>query len=247
MNANKVFCGDARRLLASLADESIDAVISDPMYGTSKNCRYDWGLDPALGNPEKHWAYHQPIYDECRRVLKPGGVLAWAQSAKFCGHFGEWFGDHRIWTLTRFRTKGKNATGHVWVVQTKERLPVRFPDRDALVVYDAVGPLRKLHPCIKMVEELEFIVEALTDPGQIVFDCCCGLGSTLIAAQRLGRQWIGCDLSPTYCQIALRRLALAEPRCTATKRGTDPRSTDPASHESLLAHRRRAHAECPAQ
>jgi site-specific DNA-methyltransferase (adenine-specific) len=208
MTANKVFCGDARRLLASLPDESIDGVITDPMYGTGKDFQYDWGPDPALGDPEKHWAYHRPIYDECRRVLKPGGVLAWAQGAKFYRHFERWFGAHRVWTLTRFRSNGVGATGHIWVVQTKEQQPVRLPDRDALVVYDDVGRLRKLHPCIKMVEELEFLVESLTAPGDTVLDCFCGLGSTLIAAQRLGRQWIGCDLSPTYCQIALRRLAL---------------------------------------
>lgn len=202
----KVFHADARKLLAALPTASVDAVITDAMYGTAKNCEYDWGVDPAGGDPEKHWRYHEPIYKECRRVLMPGGVLAWGQGAKFCEHFDHWFGGHRLWTLTRFRRKGMTATGHTWVVQTREQEPVEFPQKDSLVIYEDVGPLRKLHPCIKPVEELEFLVESLTEPGDLVLDCFCGLGSTLIAAERLCRRWIGGDISKRYCQLAMMRL-----------------------------------------
>ena len=208
----KVFHADALALLQSMPGESVHAVIADAMYGTSQICQYEWGLDPAKGDPTKHWAYHQPIYRECLRVLKPGGVLSWAQGAKFCQYFRGWFGDHRLWTLTRFRLQGKNATGHVWIVQTRERKPIPFPDQDALVIYDSVGLLRRSHPCIKPVEELTFMVKSLTSPGDIVLDCFCGLGSTLMAAQQLGRRWIGCDISRKYCQITMRRLRTSEAR-----------------------------------
>jgi DNA modification methylase len=99
------------------------------------------------------------------------------------------------------------ATGHAWVVQTKERQPVEFPHRDSLVMFDTLGPLRTVHPCIKPPEEPAFLIEALTEPGQIVLDCFCGLGSTLVAAEGLGRRWIGCDMSRRYCQITMKRLA----------------------------------------
>ena len=204
---NKVFHGDARRLLRALPTGSLDAVITDAMYGTARNYRYDWGLDPAKGDPVKHWKYHEPIYQECLRVLKPGGVLAWGQGCKFIGHFPRWFGGHRVWTLTRFSDSALIAVGNIWMVQTREQQPIEFPHRDSLVMCnrEAYLPFRKLHPCPKPVEELAFMVESLTQPGQIVLDCCCGLGSTLIAAQQLGRQWIGCDLSRRYGQVALRR------------------------------------------
>ena len=52
---NKVFHGDARNLLRALPTASLDAVITDAMYGTSKNCQYEWGPDPANGDPAKHW------------------------------------------------------------------------------------------------------------------------------------------------------------------------------------------------
>lgn len=202
----KVFHADALGLLRTMPVESVDAVIADAMYGTSKNCLYDWGPDPAKGDPAKHWQYHEPIYQECLRVLRPGGVLAWGQGAKFCQHFVAWFSGHRIWTLTRFRLSGMAATGHVWVVQTREQQPVDFPHRDSLVMYESLGALTGLHPCIKPPEEPAFLIETLTKPGQIVLDCFCGLGSTLVAAEKLNRRWIACDLSRRYCQVAMRRL-----------------------------------------
>ena len=179
------------------------------MYGTAKDYRYDWGSDPANGDPVKHWQYHEPIYQECLRVLKPGGILAWGQGAKFVHHFPKWFGGHRVWTLTRFGDGAMAAIGNVWVAQTRERQPIDFPQRDSLIMCDRAPylPLRKHHPCPQPCEELQFLVEALTQPSQIVLDCCCGLGSTLVAAESLGRKWIGCDLSRTYCQISMKRLA----------------------------------------
>jgi DNA modification methylase len=202
---NKVIHADAHKLLAALPTESIDAVIADAMYGTSKNCQYDWGFDPAKGDPVKHWQYHAPLHRECLRVLKPGGVLAWGQGAKFAKHFGRWFGGHRIWTITRYTEQ--NATAHVWVVQTKDQQPIEFPQRDLLVFHEKLGFLKKLHPCVKPVEELQFIVESLTQPNEILVDCFCGLGSTLLAAESLGRQWIGGDRSRRYCQWTMKRLA----------------------------------------
>ncbi len=214
---NKVFHEDALMLLQALPTASVDAVITDPMYGTGRKVEYDWGPDPAGGDPAKHWFYHEPMYQECRRVLKAGCAVAWAQSPKFHNYFSVWFGGHRLWTLTRYRQRGRNATGHVWIVQTREQKPVEFPHRDSLIsfetIFSSAAPdamtLREhnLHPCVKPVEEMAFMIDVLTKHGQIVLDCFCGLGSTLLAAEQLGRRWIGCDLSKQYCQRAMKRLA----------------------------------------
>jgi site-specific DNA-methyltransferase (adenine-specific) len=67
--------------------------------------------------------------------------------------------------------------------------------------------LKNLHRCPEPVEEMLFLIDALTQPGEIVFDCACGTGSTLVAAAQLSRRWIGCDKSRTYCQVAMKRLA----------------------------------------
>ncbi len=219
---NKVFRGDALDLLRRLPTATIDAVLTDAMYGTARNCRYDWGFDPARGDPVKHWLYHDPMYAECRRVLKPGGVLAWGQGFKFVPHFANWFGPHRIWSLICW-THGLNFIPNTWVVQTKERLPVDHPN-NMLVYVDRklFVPLKEFHPCPKPVEEMAFLIAALTKPGDLVLDCFCGLGSTLVAAQQLGRRWIGCDKSRTYCQVAMWRLAeLAKPKVASANGHAD--------------------------
>src|SRR5215470_9091717 len=100
---NQVFHGDALRLLRGMPTHAVDAVLADPMYGACKTPQqkttYDWGPDPCRGDPDQWWAYHGPIYQECLRVLRPGGRMAWAMGTKFRGHFHRWFKGHRIWAL----------------------------------------------------------------------------------------------------------------------------------------------------
>jgi hypothetical protein len=116
---NTVFHDYALTLLGVLPTASIAAVMADAMYGTAKNCRYEWGLDPANGDPVEHWLYHQAIYEECLRVLRPGGILAWGQGFKFIPHFDNWFGPHRVWSPI-CRAHGLNFIPNTWVVQTRE-------------------------------------------------------------------------------------------------------------------------------
>ena len=50
-------------------------------------------------------------------------------------------------------------------------------------------------PTQKPVALLERIVQASTDPGDVVLDPFCGCGTSIDAAQRLGRRWIGVDVT----------------------------------------------------
>jgi hypothetical protein len=53
---------------------------------------------------------------------------------------------------------------------------------------------------------LERIVEASSNPNSVVLDAFCGCGTALIAAEKLKRQWIGIDISPTACRVMAKRL-----------------------------------------
>ena len=207
---NQVFVGDVRRLLPTLPTNSLDAVLTDPMYGVAKEpgrgSTYDWGTDPCRGDPDQWWDYHRDIYHECLRVLRPGGRLALAMGVKFRDHFEGWFGGHRIWSMTRYNQRGLNVFGHIWIVQTREQMSVPFPDSNSLIICNTKPELLKKHPCPKSVEEMMFLVEHLSRRGDIVLDPFAGIGTTLVAAQRLGRRWVGCDLSRAYCRVALKRL-----------------------------------------
>lgn len=62
------------------------------------------------------------------------------------------------------------------------------------------------YPTQKPVTLLERILQASSSPQGVVLDAFCGCGTTLEAAQRLGRRWIGIDISPTACRVMAKRL-----------------------------------------
>ncbi len=64
------------------------------------------------------------------------------------------------------------------------------------------------YPTQKPLALLELLVGSCCPPGGIVLDPCCGSGTTLVAAKRLGRAWAGCDLNPEAVSIAAERLAI---------------------------------------
>jgi adenine specific DNA methylase Mod len=53
---------------------------------------------------------------------------------------------------------------------------------------------------------LKRIILASSNPGDIVADFFCGSGTTLAVAEKLGRRWLGCDLSKFAIQVTRKRL-----------------------------------------
>lgn len=60
---------------------------------------------------------------------------------------------------------------------------------------------------MKPVELVEQMVANSSKPGDIVADPFLGSGTTLIAAEKLGRVCYGIELEPRYVDVALRRWA----------------------------------------
>ncbi len=62
------------------------------------------------------------------------------------------------------------------------------------------------YPTQKPVALLERIIAASSNPGDVVLDPFCGCGTTLHAAQNLGRRWIGVDVCVNACKVIEQRL-----------------------------------------
>jgi hypothetical protein len=62
------------------------------------------------------------------------------------------------------------------------------------------------YPTQKPLALLDRIINASSNPNDIVLDAFCGCGTALVAAENLGRQWIGIDISPTACRVMAKRL-----------------------------------------
>ena len=64
------------------------------------------------------------------------------------------------------------------------------------------------YPTQKPLALLERIISASSNPGDVVLDPFCGCGTTVAAAQKLGRRWIGIDV--THLAIGLMRKRLTD-------------------------------------
>jgi DNA modification methylase len=71
----------------------------------------------------------------------------------------------------------------------------------------------------------QFFVRLLCPPGGSVLDPSSGSGTTCVAAEGFGRQAVGIDMSPEYCEVARQRMAKATEDCPFTIQSADFSST----------------------
>ena len=92
-------------------------------------------------------------------------------------------------------------------------------------------------PTQKNESLLRRIVAASSNPGGLVMDLFCGSGTTLVAAEQLGRRWIGCDLAPFAIHTARKRLLMLPARQSFAVCAVDvlPQEAEPAPPLAALA------------
>ncbi|HLJ48865.1 MAG TPA: DNA methyltransferase [Bryobacteraceae bacterium] len=91
---------------------------------------------------------------------------------------------------------------------------------------------------------VDFLVKAFTDEGDVVCDPFLGSGTTMAAAHLLNRAGYGCEISPAYCDVIIRRMLnleceapvlagtgqsfeeVARQRCVRAEEGLNPRALD---------------------
>jgi DNA modification methylase len=75
----------------------------------------------------------------------------------------------------------------------------------------------------KPVALLSRIIQASSNPGDLVLDPFLGSGTTAVAAEKLGRNWLGFELSDTTAKIAKTRLSMETTTVVPTERGAADR------------------------
>jgi site-specific DNA-methyltransferase (adenine-specific) len=128
----------------------------------------------------------------------------------------EWNGHVRVWRWTRERMEEAHRRGLIHYTRTGLACQKRYLDemkgRPVDTVWDDIAPVaaqaaeRLGYPTQKPLALLERIVAASSNPGDVVLDAFCGSGTALVAARKLGRRWIGMDVSPAAVALAARRL-----------------------------------------
>ncbi|MGD9560714.1 MAG: DNA methyltransferase [Pyrinomonadaceae bacterium] len=118
--------------------------------------------------------------------------------------FNQLFMERAESTLKRFGT-AKIISGHD---EEGNRVPSEMADEESAGVrmddvwnIGRVPPVKQLYPTQKPLPLLERIIEASTNEGDLVLDPFCGCGTAVIAAQGMGRKWVGIDI--THLAIGL--------------------------------------------
>lgn len=225
----RVECGDSAKIMTTIPDRSIGAVISDPPFfiGIGRNDG-GFGADPWTGTSVSSvaaatdWAL--PFAIEIERVLRPGGacvVMAGSQASAVWMNVMEvvnmaWMAEITILWNTgkpRRRNFGSLTTRVIWFAKPGAR---HTWNCDQQAIYSNVLVAKKprqaemIHPAQKPVEITNFLVSLLSKPGDVILDPFCGSGSTLVSAVLCGRDCIGIDMDRDNCKSAVRRIASAE-------------------------------------
>ena len=136
----------------------------------------------------------------------------------------EWNGHTRAWryaksTMQKLHDDGKlhySKTGYVrqkLFLEDSKGVPVQSIWTD---IKSLSGSLKERlgYPTQKPVALLERIISASSNPGDVVLDPFCGCGTTLHAAAKLDRKWIGIDVTHLAIGLIRRRLSEAFPKMT---------------------------------
>ena len=81
-----------------------------------------------------------------------------------------------------------------------------LPNANSLSCLIGLQPGRNPHPTVKPLKLMHYLITLGSREGDIVLDIFAGSGTTLVAAKKLNRRFIGFEISEEYCEIARERL-----------------------------------------
>ena len=219
LGEHRLLCGDstkAQDIERLMGGTTASAVISDPPYGVN-----------YVGKTKDALPVHNDGKDTLAPLLRASLSLAnenclagacWYIAAPPGPPFFEFatvLRDLEVWRQTLVWAKQSLVMGHSdyhyqhesifygWKPGAPHQTP---PDRKQTTLwhYDRPTASRE-HPTMKPVELFAKMIENSTAKGSVILEPFCGSGTTLIAAEQLGRKCYGMEISPQYCDVIVKR------------------------------------------
>jgi DNA modification methylase len=216
--------GDAREIITSIADESVDFINFDPPWGDNASHKSAENHESFVDDSESANALMQFLFPHLFRVLKNNRFCifwykAWA--SQDMARLAEGFGFNLQFTRTPC----------LWYKPDKNADQNRVPEKQLIEAYENFYILRKgdpifyerhtnnvfafervpvaqlIHPTEKPLALCDALVKLCTVPGETVFDPTAGSAAMLDAAIRANRRAQGIELSPRYHERGTVRLA----------------------------------------
>jgi site-specific DNA-methyltransferase (adenine-specific) len=212
VSLNSIANGDCIEVMRSLPWASVDFILTDPPYLVNYRDR----TGRSVANDAGDGAWLKPAFSQMHRVLRPNSLAV------------SFYGWNKVdLFMDAWKSAGFSVVGHI-VFRKRYGSNARFLSyrhESAYLLAKGRPPLpgspvpdvldweysgNQLHPTQKPVQPLKTLIEAFTQPGDVVLDPFCGSGSTLVAAQELGRRFIGIELDEQHHRTASNRLAHRE-------------------------------------
>jgi DNA modification methylase len=150
------------------------------------------------------WVYHGPSPIRTAFKRKHDTILVYSKSETYTLNADAVRVPYSPSTIKTFRSSPKAGFGKMPDLE-KGKVP---EDWWYFPVVARLHSERTGYPTQKPEALLERIVLASSNPDDLVGDFFCGSGTTLAVANRLDRNWIGCDASPLASSTCYRRLLL---------------------------------------
>jgi len=196
---SRIICGDAREIMSGLPDGLVDLVITDPPY------------------PRKYFHCYEYLADCCPRLMKDGASLL-----TIAGHYAvpeilDYFrGKLKYrWIMCLNQFDGFHARMAMGIeIMWKPMLwfvKRAYPSgrgflRDGVVIDGNSGQQKKLHKWEQDISFCQYFIRKLCPEGGLVLDPFVGSGTVAVACKRLGRNYIGIDVSEECCETSRKRL-----------------------------------------
>ena len=202
--------GDCLEVMRGMADNSVDAVITDPPYGIDIKTNYH---DNARGNLAESNNFKPIIGDD--KNFDPRPFLDYPITILFgANHFhnlippgGSWHIWDKVDGMTSKRKVGfcDNSDGEfIWINHAgATRI---FRHRWMGIMKSSERTQKRIHPTQKPIELMSTIIEYWTKPNDTILDPFMGSGTTGVAAQRMGRNFIGIEIDEKYFHMAKERI-----------------------------------------
>jgi site-specific DNA-methyltransferase (adenine-specific) len=133
---------------------------------------------------------------------------------------------------TTYADRRANPVGKLpddtWVLRPQESSRHFREDGDTWYVPRVCGTFRERvdHPCQMPEAVLERIIRVASNPGDLVLDPFAGSGTTVAVAKKLGRRYLGIELSDLYAKRIRQRLDLIEVEKRKRRKGNQSRKRD---------------------